>query len=398
MLRYHIASVRRFYKIVALAAMTACGGLTTSNNDAGNDGRVADGFASSMAESSLGDRGDEDSFPDVGPLEGGSCQSSDSGIQSQTEPPSCAPGGPGMTDCGTNTESCCASLEVTGGVYFRSYDNSGSGPTHESDPATVSGLRIDKYVVTVGRFRQFVKVWRADACYATPRAGSGKHTHLNGGKGLANSESPGSYELGWSASADLFIAPTDANLGCWEGDDFASWTSSPGSDETRPINCVNWYEAYAFCIWDGGFLPSEAEWEYAAAGGDKQREYPWGSTEPGSDSTYAIYGCYYDTAKTACGCSAATARNIAPVGAAPRGVGYWGHLDLAGEILEWTLDTMAPYAQCSDCAYLTTKYAPRVERGGYFGGSTSDMLPTRRGDTTPTDRYGSIGFRCARVP
>jgi formylglycine-generating enzyme required for sulfatase activity len=37
-------------------------------------------------------------------------------------------------------------------------------------------------------------------------------------------------------------------------------TSSAGSKENLPINCVNWWESYAFCIWDGGFLPSEAEW------------------------------------------------------------------------------------------------------------------------------------------
>ncbi|MGO9835775.1 MAG: SUMF1/EgtB/PvdO family nonheme iron enzyme [Polyangiaceae bacterium] len=36
---------------------------------------------------------------------------------------------------------------------------------------------------------------------------------------------------------------------------------------TDSIDCVNWYESYTFCIWDGGFLPSEAEWEYAAGGG-----------------------------------------------------------------------------------------------------------------------------------
>jgi formylglycine-generating enzyme required for sulfatase activity len=44
--------------------------------------------------------------------------------------------------------------------------------------------------------------------------------------------------------------------------------------ERLPIICVNWCEAYAFCIWDGGFLQSETEWKYAASGGSKQRECP----------------------------------------------------------------------------------------------------------------------------
>jgi formylglycine-generating enzyme len=70
-----------------------------------------------------------------------------------------------MTNCGpggSGTESCCTSLEVTndsvdGGIsYYRTYANDGGGPTGEADPATVSGFRLDKYLVTVGRFRQFV--------------------------------------------------------------------------------------------------------------------------------------------------------------------------------------------------------------------------------------------------
>jgi formylglycine-generating enzyme len=60
------------------------------------------------------------------------------------------------------------------------------------------------------------------------------------------------------------IAPTSTNLACHSTNQ--TWTDTVGSHENLPINCINWYEAYAFCIWDGGFLPSDAESEYAAAG------------------------------------------------------------------------------------------------------------------------------------
>jgi hypothetical protein len=196
---------------------------------------------------------------------------------------SCAPGGPGMTNCGpggSGSESCCTSLAVAGGTYFRTYDPPGpdgglilasdGGPTGEADPATVSGFRLDKYLVTVGRFRQFVNAWNGGGY--TPPAGSGKHTYLNSCKGLANSKRPGSYETGWIPPDDSNVAPTNENLACSFPND--TWTNTAGTLENLPINCVNWYEAYAFCIWDGGFLPSEAEWEYAAAGGSQQREYP----------------------------------------------------------------------------------------------------------------------------
>ena len=78
---------------------------------------------------------------------------------------SCQGGGPGLTDCGSNRESCCTSLEVTGGTYYRTYDfdafgnpslSADGGATGLADPATVSSFRLDKYLVTVGRFRQFV--------------------------------------------------------------------------------------------------------------------------------------------------------------------------------------------------------------------------------------------------
>jgi sulfatase modifying factor 1 len=305
--------------------------------------------------------------------------------------PSCQPGGNGLTNCGASRESCCASLEVTGGSYSRTYANGGDASTAEADPARVSGFRLDKYEVTVGRFRQFAKAWGAGSGYL-PTAGSGKHAHLSGGRGLVDSSAPGTvFEPGWVASDDGYVAPTDTNLACKSR--FDTWTTSAGSGETLPINCVNWYEAYAFCIWDGGFLPSEAEWEYAAAGGSQQRAYPWGAIPPGTANQYAIYGCYYPD-----GDAGSCTGGAAPVGSAPDGVGLWNQLDLAGNVHEWSLDGYAAYrAGCADCAYLTAA-SYRVMRGGYFYNYPSYLVPASRSDDSPTVRSICIGFRCARTP
>ena len=319
---------------------------------------------------------------------------------------SCVAAGPGLDNCpGENgIRSCCRSLVVPGGTYYRTYTNSGEGPLSEADPATVSGFRLDAHLVTVGRFRQFVNAWNGGAGW-TPPAGSGKHTHLNGGLGLVDVGAPAGagtvYETGWVASDDRYIAPTNANLECSDGSPSDwTWTASAASNENLPINCVDWYEANAFCIWDGGFLPSEAEWEYAAAGGSVQLEYPWGSIDPGTSCgtqcEYAIYNCDYPNGSGSCTGIA----NIASVGSASNGAGYWGQLDLAGEVFEWNLDWDDPYVSpCTDCANLTTSdYLGREFRGGNFAWDASYLLPTRRYYDPPAFRNFYGGFRCARAP
>jgi formylglycine-generating enzyme required for sulfatase activity len=256
------------------------------------------------------------------------------------------------------------------------------GPTGEANPATVSSFRLDEFDVTVGRFRKFVSAWDGGAGYLPP-AGSGKHSQLNGGLGLANSEDPGTYETGWAASDDSHIAPTDDNLGCHattacEG----TWTESPAGNENLPIDGVNWYEAYAFCIWDGGFLPTEAEWEYAAAGGSEQREFPWGAKDPGSISNEYIQ--YYSQ----------------PVGMAPLGAGRWGQLDLEGESVQWVFDWPSAFVEpCVNCASWTTGrgLGSRWEVGTSAFYDPVYLVPsTLRFSGSPTMRAG--GFRCARMP
>jgi formylglycine-generating enzyme required for sulfatase activity len=262
--------------------------------------------------------------------------------------------------------------------------------------------------VTVGRFRRFVTAWNNGSGF-TPAAGSGKHAYLNGGQGLTNSGAGGGFETGWSAADDANVAPTAGNLACGGTPSFATWTGTPAGQENKPVNCVNWYEAYAFCIWDGGFLPSEAEWEYAAAGGSQERQYPWGTANPGTASMYAIFGdytpngpsvynCYYPSGTlTPC----AGPSNIAPVGTAASGAGRWGQLDLVGELFEWNLDWYGPSGTytvpCIDCAYLAAA-TYRVNRGCAFANDAVYLDPRGRNEDTPDQRSDWSGFRCARAP
>jgi sulfatase modifying factor 1 len=300
---------------------------------------------------------------------------------STTTAESCAHGGTGMTDCVPDGVSCCTSLEVPGGTYDRSYD--GIGYTGASSPATVSGLRLDRYEVTVGRFRQFVNAvvsgWQ-------PAKGSGLHAHLNGGLGL--SATGGGYETGWDASWTGNLATTVAgwNMNLGGG----TWTQTAGSGEDLPITEPDWYEAYAFCIWDGGFLPSEAEWNFAAAGGSEQRAYPWSPPYPPGSTSITCAQANYS------GCPAASAFAVGTD--SPAGDGKWGQSDLAGNAWEWTADWYASYVTpCADCANLTVA-TNRVIRGQSFYHDSSVPLASLRGFITPTTRYDNEGFRCARTP
>jgi formylglycine-generating enzyme required for sulfatase activity len=317
-----------------------------------------------------------------------------------------------MTDCGNGgTDNCCTSLEVTTNnvPFYRTYTNNGTTTTGEADQATVSNFRLDKYDVTVGRFRQFVAAWNNGSGF-TPTAGSGKHIHLNGGSGLAWGGKPGVFEPGWSTSNNSSIAPTNANLNC-NSPDHTTWTNTAGTNnELYPVNCVTWQEAYAFCIWDGGFLPSQAEWEYAAAGGSLQREYPWGSPTTAPSNAFAIYNCNYSSFPPvppgSCSYSAANPIpiNIAHVGTAVQGVGYYGQFDMAGNVYQWILDQWNYMAgdypnPCIDCAELNASPGNLI-LGGAFDTALATIAPTTglTSNYNPTARNYENGFRCARTP
>ncbi|CAN5924338.1 hypothetical protein BH11MYX4_BH11MYX4_38720 [soil metagenome] len=292
---------------------------------------------------------------------------------------SCAGGGAGKRDCGPNhDEDCCASLPVVGGTFYRSYD--GVTFTDKTAPATVSSFALDKFEITVGRFRTFTK---AVVAGFRPQPGDGKHAHLP--KGGLNGGVEVGWDQNWTPSLVTTTAAWDSALACAAG---ATWTSLPGTSETLPITCASWVDLYAFCIWDGGFLPTEAEWNYAAAGGGEQRVFPWSTPPPSSsvDCTTANY--------SACGPA------VAYAGKTTAGRGRWGQADLAGNVWERTLDVfVAAYASPSvDLAALSG--TDRVLRGGSYVSSAAAATLTSsfRNHAPDVSRDVIVGGRCARAP
>lgn len=290
------------------------------------------------------------------------------------------------TDCGPQSnDSCCARAQIPGGSFFRGYDAAGdvlSG--NQTAPATISSFALDRYEVTVGRFRAFVDAGKG-ILSSPPVNGDGAHPNLEGS----------GWDAHWNGKLPPISSVLEQSLHCDEASEpsLQTWTTGPGANENRPINCVSWYLAMAFCVWDGGYLPTSAEWDYAASGGNEQRAYPW-SAPPGSltiDPSYASYACLGD------GDSRCAVTDLVPVGSKPVGISRWGVHDLVGNVAELELDYAYSdfLTPCIDCARLTTEAENRgrVMRGGM---STSATVRLRFGaESAAEGRFPYAGFRCA---
>jgi formylglycine-generating enzyme required for sulfatase activity len=159
----------------------------------------------------------------------------------------------------------------------------------------------------------------------------------------------------------------------------------PADDDELPVTYVSHQDALAFCAWTGVRLPSEAEWERAARGGE-ERLWPWGDQLP----------------TPARACFGRGIGNPSAVGWLPRGASAEGVLDLAGNVWEWCEDYDDPSFYADGPTY-NPKNTRRPEkkpllvmRGGSWMYGPRSLRTFSRTSFEAHYRFASGGFRCAR--
>ncbi|MCA9960180.1 MAG: SUMF1/EgtB/PvdO family nonheme iron enzyme, partial [Anaerolineales bacterium] len=169
-------------------------------------------------------------------------------------------------------------------------------------------------------------------------------------------------------------------------DNGTSYIAQPGFAD-YPINNVSWYGAQAYCTWVGGRLPTEAEWELAASGGNGSI-FPWGDAEP--DETRAVFG--------------GTFTNLQTVTMPTNGYTDNGITGLAGNVWEWVADSYdetyyATSPSTNPTGPAVGTLAPHVLRGGGYDSNIAELRTTNRENALPNEFRGipNVGFRCAQT-
>ena len=174
----------------------------------------------------------------------------------------------------------------------------------------------------------------------------------------------------------LDLSGYDELPGHWENSTYADGT------DRYPVTHVTWREALTYALWARKTLPTEAQWEKAARGFEGSL-YPWGNGYEKGKGNIGIEGW----------------RKTAPVGGFPEDVSAFQVYDMAGNVMEWTLDWYLPYPG-------NTRGDPRfgkrmkVLRGNGFQKAGHYFLEAyrysfARTEADPDSFYENVGFRCA---
>lgn len=228
-------------------------------------------------------------------------------------------------------------------------------------PMELGPLRMARAAVTQAEFAAFVDA----GGYADPRLWS------DGGAWLAAT----------GAAHPLYWRRGD---GGWQRCHFDTWVDL---EPHLPVSHVCWWEADAYCRWAGRRLPSEPEWEYAAAGAaqDGRVSYPWGDAMPGPAHAATDW------------------RSVGPVdvAACPGGDSPQHCRQLIGNVWEWTASDFTPYPNFERDAYRENSEqffgSRKVLRGGAWATRGRYLRTTVRNFFPPDRRDVLAGFRTCAV-
>lgn len=277
----------------------------------------------------------------------------------------------------------------------------------------VDGFFLDETEVTNAEFRKFVKATNYVTTAEKPPDVEEILKHSPPGTPPPPKEKlvPGS----------LVFQPTKKKV---KLDDFSQWwhwtpganwmhPEGPDSDlkgrEDHPVVHVSWDDAMAYAKWAGKRLPTEAEWEFAARGGLKEKNYVWGDEKPSDDKILAnLWQGEFPSNNT----KKDGFERTAPVKSfKPNGFGLY---DMAGNVWEWCADyyradlyrtrlgkkaTVNPSGPEKSSDPRNPFAASRVQRGGSFlchESYCTRYRPSARHGNSPDTGASHAGFRCAK--
>jgi len=172
----------------------------------------------------------------------------------------------------------------------------------------------------------------------------------------------------------------------WMIRDFAG-LHAVASKASEPVCHVSFFEASAFAKWAGKRLPTEAEWEKAAAFNPQTRQptaFPWGD-----DAVDESKANLFENALWA----------PAAIGSFPAGANAYGCQQMIGDVWEWTTSDYVPYPgfksefdEYNDKWFVNQK----VLRGGSFATPQAHIRSTYRNFFHTHERWMTSGFRCAK--
>lgn len=165
----------------------------------------------------------------------------------------------------------------------------------------------------------------------------------------------------------------------------------------HPAAGVTWYGAAAYCEWRGGRLPTEAEWEKAAAwdeGTSSAYRYPWGDSFDGANVNFCDASCEAEQRNANYEDGYA---ETSPVASIEGGLSPSGIYDMAGNVWEWVSDWFDPTYYTLPVESNPTGPETGVEkvvRGGSWFDTGNFTASAIRFPSAPENADKTIGFRC----